>query len=225
MRISRRALWRLAMGVLPIVSIPTASAGDAETGAALFRQCAPCHSLVPGRNMTGPSLAGLWGRKAGSLPSFERYSPALKSSNVVWDQKALDAWLRSPKSLISGNHMVFPGMPNAEQRSDLIAFLKQVSAGGGMQTVASSGFQNLKKLGADHQVQAIRYCHDTYHVTTADGQITDFWEVNLRFKTDLTDTGPLAGKPVILRAGMMGDRASMFFANPEEISAFIKNQC
>jgi cytochrome c len=62
-------------------------------------------------------------------------------------------------------------------------------------------------------------------VTTADGQTTDFWEVNLRLKTDSSDTGPLAGKPVILPAGMMGDRASVFFATPDEISTFIKQQC
>jgi cytochrome c len=90
---------------------------------------------------------------------------------------------------------------------------------------ASSGFQDLKKLGAERQILAIRYCHDTYKVTTADGQIADFWEANLRLKTDSSDTGPLAGKPIILPAGMMGDRASVFFAAPEEISTFIKHQC
>jgi len=62
-------------------------------------------------------------------------------------------------------------------------------------------------------------------VTTADGQTLDFWEVNLRLKTDSRETGPLAGKPVLMGAGMGGDRASVFFAAPEEISAFIKHQC
>ena len=90
---------------------------------------------------------------------------------------------------------------------------------------ATSPFEDLKKLGSDHEVQAIRYCHDTYHVMTADGQSSDFWEANLRFKTDSSDAGPLSGKPVIMRAGMMGDRASVFFAAPEEMSAFIKHQC
>jgi len=55
--------------------------------------------------------------------------------------------------------------------------------------------------------------------------MTNFWEANLRFKTDSSDAGPAAGKPVIMRAGMMGDRASVFFAAPDEISAFIKHRC
>ena len=59
----------------------------------------------------------------------------------------------------------------------------------------------------------------------ADGKTADFWEANLRFKTDASSTGPLAGKPVIMPAGMMGDRASVFFAAPGEISTFIKQQC
>ena len=90
---------------------------------------------------------------------------------------------------------------------------------------AGPRFQDLKKLGPDRQVQAIRYCHNTYHVTTADGESTDFWEANLRFKTDSSDTGPVAGKPVIMPAGMQGDRASVFFVAPKEISAFINDQC
>jgi cytochrome c len=107
---------------------------------------------------------------------------------------------------------------------DLIAYLKAASAGGAP-AAAPPPFQDLKSVGPDHLVQAIRYCHDTYRVTTADGQTRDFWEANLRFKTDSSASGPLPGKPAILRAGMMGDRASVFFAAPTEISAFIKPQC
>ena len=86
-------------------------------------------------------------------------------------------------------------------------------------------FRISRRLGADRQVQAIRYCRDTYYVTMADGKIADFWEANLRFKTDSGNTGPLPGKPTLMPAGMMGDRASVFFASPEEISSFIKHQC
>jgi cytochrome c len=204
---------------------PASAAGDAEKGAALFRACVACHSLKTDQNMTGPSLAGVWGRKAGTLSSFERYSPELKSSNIVWDENSLDAWLKSPKSLVPQNRMIFPGMSDSRQRADLIAFLKTASTGHAVAQPAMSGFEDLKKLGPDRQVQAIRYCHDTYNVTTADGESADFWEANLRFKTDSSGTGPLAGKPVIMPAGMRGDRASVFFAAPEEISAFIKHQC
>jgi cytochrome c len=226
----------LSAALLLALTVLASAAGDAEKGAALFRACVACHSLKPDRNMTGPSLAGMWGRKAGSLATFERYSPALKSSNVVWDESSLDAWLKLPAGFIPHNRMVFPGIPDSRQRADLIAFLKQVSTGelstvatgkGGREAVnaASAGFEDLKKLGPDQQVQAIRYCHDTYHVTMADGQTADFWEANLRFKTDSSNTGPLPGKPAMMRAGMQGDRASVFFAAPEEISTFVKHQC
>ena len=215
----------LVASVLSVAAIPALAAGDAERGSALFRTCAACHSLKPDQNMTGPSLAGFWERKAGSLKSFERYSPALKSSNIVWDAKALEEWLKSPQSLIPGNRMRFPGISDSRQRADLIAFLREASAGRAAAPEMGTGFQDLKQFGADRQVQAMRYCRATYHVTTADGKTADFWEANLRLKTDSSDTGPLAGKPVILPAGMMGDRASVFFAAPEEIGTFIKSQC
>ncbi len=222
--------------LLPALIASASAAGDAERGAALFRACVACHSLKPDRNMTGPSLAGVWGRKAGSLAGFERYSPELKSSNVVWDENSLDEWLKSPAGFIPHNRMVFPGAPDTRARADLIAFLKQVGGGevpaavSGKNTreavkAASAGFEDLKKLGPDRQVQAIRYCRDTYHVTTADGQTADFWEANLRFKTDSGETGPRAGKPAIMPSGMQGDRASVFFAAPEEFSTFVKHQC
>jgi len=70
----------------------------------------------------------------------------------------------------------------------------------------------------------IHYHQDTYKVTTADGRNADFWEANLRFKIDSSTTGPLSGKPVILPTGMMGDRASVFFASPAEMSALINHQ-
>jgi cytochrome c len=208
--------------------------GDPERGAQLFGACAACHSTSPDRNMTGPSLFGVWERKAGTLGSFPRYSSALKASGVVWDEKTLDAWLTSPARFIPGNHMTFAGVADARQRADLIAYLKAASSGhapptdnrsGGMMGGMAPQFQDLKKVGPDRQVRALSYCRDTYRVQTADGKEEVFWEANLRFKTDSGDTGPLKGKPVILPAGMMGDRASVFFAAPEEISAFIKRQC
>jgi cytochrome c len=183
--------------------------------------------------MTGPSLAGVWGRKAGSLQSFERYSPALKASNIVWNEITLDQWLKSPAQFIPNNYMTFAGIADERQRADLVAFLKEAGngqtpsaeRGGGMMGGMTSHFTDLKTVGPNRQVSSIRVCHDSYFVTTADGKTVPFWEPNLRFKTDSSETGPLSGKPVILPAGMMGDRASVFFASPDEISPFIKHQC
>jgi cytochrome c len=91
-------------------------------------------------------------------------------------------------------------------------------------TGLTSQFQDLKEVGPDRQVVTIRYNRDTYKITTADGQSADFLETNLRFKIDSSHAGPLAGRPVILPTGMMGDRVTVFFASPGEMSASIKHQ-
>ena len=209
-----------------------------DLGATAFaRACAACHSLEPGRNMTGPSLAGVWGRKAGSLESFDRYSPALKSANVTWNADSLDAWIKHPSRFIPHNRMTFPGIADAQTRAELIAYLKRASTGsgqtaqqgnkamGGMMGGMSGQRPNLKKMESAEQVKTIHQCRDTYHVITADGETHDFWEPNLRFKTDSSDLGPPADSPALLPAGMMGDRADVIFAKPDEISGFIKHEC
>jgi cytochrome c len=85
--------------------------------------------------------------------------------------------------------------------------------------------QNLKTVGPGNQVTAIHLCADTYRVTAAAGELPPYWEFNLRFKTDTSDTGPAKGRPAIMGAGMRGDRASVIFADPAEISSFIKKRC
>src|SRR5438477_11085917 len=104
-----------------------------------FRACAACHSLEPDRNMTGPSLAGLWGRKAGSLPTFERYSDALKSSGIIWDDRLLNGWLTDPKAMVPDNEMPFAGIKDAAVRADLLAFLKEASKPGAPPLLAQQG--------------------------------------------------------------------------------------
>jgi cytochrome c len=216
-----------------------AQEGDPTRGQRAYRACAACHSLEPNRNMTGPSLAELWNRQAGGLASFRRYSPALKSSGVIWQEQTLHEWLKDPKAFIPGNHMTFPGIKDAQARSDLLVFLKHATrpgatptqstreggAMGGMMGMGGGPAPNLKKLSPDARVQSIRYCGDTYNVTTADGETQDFWERNLRFKTDSGEEGPEPGSPAIVGAGMIGDRASVIFAGPEEIGAFISRAC
>jgi cytochrome c len=83
------------------------------------------------------------------------------------------------------------------------------------------GAPNLKKLDPDDQVRAISYCKDTYTVTTANGQTRKFWERNLRLKTDARGDGPEKNAPALVKAGMIGDRADVIFADPSEISSFI----
>lgn len=212
------------------VSAPAQAAetGNPGRGEKYFQACAVCHSLTPNHNMTGPSLAGVIGRKAGTLASFQRYSPALKASGVTWDDRALDAWLEKPDAFIPGSRMTFRGIAQPAIRADLIAYLKQAMTSSQAETgppVGVPGDPDLKKLDPENKVVSITYCPDTYRVTTADGQTQAFWERNLRLKTDSSAIGPDTGVPALFGAGMQGDRASVIFSAPEEISAFIKRQC
>src|SRR6266540_3426345 len=112
----------LAFAAVALLSPALAEQDDTSRGQQDFRACAPCHSLEPNRNMSGPSLAGLWDRKAGSLPSFERYSDALKSSGIIWDDRSLDAWLADPDRMLPDNEMPFNGIKDPQHRADLLAF-------------------------------------------------------------------------------------------------------
>src|SRR5260221_12091007 len=112
------------------LSPAVAQQGDASRGQQDFRACAPCHSLEPDQNMTGPSLANLWGRKAGGLSSFDRYSDALKLSGIIWDDRALDGWLTDPQRMVPNNEMPFEGINDGRVRADLLAFLKNATRPG-----------------------------------------------------------------------------------------------
>jgi cytochrome c len=84
---------------------------------------------------------------------------------------------------------------------------------------------DLKEVPPAGQVRSIKHCGDTYTVETADGKSEKVWEFNLRFKTDSSKLGPAPGKPVIVGAGMQGDRASIVFASPNEIAKSIRQAC
>ena len=215
------ALCTAALGAAGSAS----ATGDAKRGAIAFRACVACHSLEPGVHRTGPSLAGVWGRKAGSLADFARYSSALKGSGLVWDEHALDRWLRDPQATVPGNYMIFRGVDPGRARADLIAFLRTASAQGKPQGALRSANPDLKQPPETSRIAAIRRCGDTYHVTNAKGDTVPFWEFNLRFKTDSGPSGPAPGKPVMVGSGMQGDRAQVVFSGPQEISAFIRQGC
>ena len=228
----------IALATNALLSPALAQNGEATRGQPDFRACAPCHSLEADRNMTGPSLAGLWGRKAGSLPSFDRYSDALKSSGIIWDDRSLDGWLTDPERMVPDNDMPFEGIKDARVRADLLAFLKEATKPGAAPQMAQQGGMggmggmmggghdpNLKSLEPAKRVKAITYCRDTYRVTTADGKTRPIWERNLRFRTDSSQDGPEKGAPAITPAGMMGDRAAVIFATPEEITRMIESRC
>lgn len=113
--------WTAVVNVLAVCAAGSAAhaAGDAERGAAVFQQCAACHSVEPGRHLTGPSLAHVWGGKAGSAEGYRRYSEALLRSGIVWDEQSLDKWLTKPDALVPGTAMAFAGIPDAPARASL----------------------------------------------------------------------------------------------------------
>ncbi|SRR6266436_887543 len=96
-----------------------------EPGETLFKKnCALCHTIEAGKNKIGPSLEGVVGRKAGSVPGFA-YSAANKSSGDTWDEPTLDTYLTDPRKFMPGTKMVFAGLKNSEDRKALIEYLKQ----------------------------------------------------------------------------------------------------
>jgi cytochrome c len=98
--------------------------GDAARGEKKFEECAACHKIAPGEDNVGPSLHGVFGRKAGTLADF-RYSPALKRSGITWTAQTLDAYLADPQKAIPANRMPYAGLADAGDRADLIAYLQK----------------------------------------------------------------------------------------------------
>ena len=100
-----------------------AMAQDAAAGQAVFKsQCGICHSVAAGKNMTGPTLFGIVGSKAGEVPGFH-FSDANKNSGLTWDAATLDKYLTSPKDVVPHTIMAYPGLKDAQKRANLIAYL------------------------------------------------------------------------------------------------------
>jgi cytochrome c len=100
----------------------TSSSGDAARGKMVFeKRCMGCHTMEVDRE--GPRLAGVFGRKAGSVAGFS-YSAGLRKSGITWDEASLERWLTDPDMMVPDNNMSI-GVPRAQERSDLIAYFKQ----------------------------------------------------------------------------------------------------
>ena len=117
-------LW--LAGALALCAAPGAStAFDPVRGEQVYARCLACHALTSDR--VGPRHCGLFGRPAGSVPGFG-YSPAMKGSHIVWNDKTLDRFLASPLKMVPGTSMTYDGVPNPAERADLIAYLRQAGA-------------------------------------------------------------------------------------------------
>jgi cytochrome c len=100
--------------------------GNAANGRTVFAQCRTCHVTDPGVNRIGPSLAGIVGRAAGTVAGYS-YSPANANSGITWTPEKLFQYLENPQRVVPGTKMVFPGIPDAQRRADLIAYLQAPS--------------------------------------------------------------------------------------------------
>ncbi len=103
-------------------------AGDPVHGKTVYARCAGCHVLT-GPGFSGPALAGVVGRKAGTVAGFS-FSPALAASGIVWTDQTLDAYLAAPAKDVAGTTMFF-SLPDAKDRADVIAYMKTLAAPGG----------------------------------------------------------------------------------------------
>ncbi len=104
-----------------------AQAGNAARGERVFnQQCKTCHALEEGPSITGPTLHGMFGRKAGTAAGFE-FSEAMIKSGIVWDDATLSDYLRDPQAKVPGTKMVFNGIKQPGQLADVVAYLKEAT--------------------------------------------------------------------------------------------------
>lgn len=112
-----------------LAGVPARAEGNSESGKQLFAKCQACHSLEPGKIVIGPSLYGVIGRLAGTLAGFN-YSGAMRAygaTGVAWTEATLDAFLVAPRQVVKGTRMTFVGFASAQDRADVIAYLKQAA--------------------------------------------------------------------------------------------------
>ena len=113
-----------AAGAGLVLTAGMAQAADASAGETTFkRKCAVCHSVEPGQNKVGPTLAGVFGRESGGVEGY-RYSKGMMEHGVTWNAETLDAYILDPRGTVKGTKMAFPGLKKDDERADVIAYLE-----------------------------------------------------------------------------------------------------
>ena len=114
---------RIAIAGLLLAGFATdALAADSAAGEKIFKaQCGICHAVVAGQNRIGPTLFGVVGRPAGSVPGFN-YTTDHKKLGITWDAAALDKYLTNPRAMVPDTSMVYAGLKNDAERADLVAY-------------------------------------------------------------------------------------------------------
>jgi cytochrome c2 len=117
------------IAVLSVSSIGNANAGDVAEGKKVFNKCKACHTLVAGNHRIGPSLAGVFGRTAGTAEKykFSKAMIAAGAGGLVWDEKIIAEYLVKPRTFIKGTKMTFAGLNKPADIENLMAFLKEAT--------------------------------------------------------------------------------------------------
>jgi cytochrome c len=123
--VNRPDLRTTAFSALSLLATLTpVEAQDDEGMVAYNNACRTCHSFKPDDNRLGPTLHGIVGRKAGSLPGFQ-FTSAMKASGITWDEANLDKFIANPEAVVNGNGMKpFGGVADATERAKIVAYLK-----------------------------------------------------------------------------------------------------
>ncbi len=140
----------MALLMAPLLAASARAEGDAARGEARFEECAACHRLEAGVNEVGPSLHGIFMRKAGELRDF-RYSPAMKRSAITWTPETLEKYITDPQAMVPANRMPYAGMANAGDRADLIAYLLKATNRGDSSTSGTTRLAPIKQAWAPAQ--------------------------------------------------------------------------
>jgi cytochrome c2 len=126
-KIMGKTKWLIAAASFAVIAtIAPARAGDAALGANVFKICKACHEISTPKKKIGPSLQGVFERKAGTLADFP-YSDAMKNSGIVWNADTLKAYLADPKGNIPGNKMAFVGVKKPDDLENLLAYMAEAS--------------------------------------------------------------------------------------------------
>lgn len=126
-----RKLGLLGLSAVMLMALagPASAAGDAAKGKEAFAKCAICHQVGPGaKTLVGPELNGIVGRKTASVEGYP-YSPGMKKlgdDGFVWSEENIDKWIADPKAMLPQSPMAlaFAGVPDADERANIIAYLK-----------------------------------------------------------------------------------------------------
>lgn len=124
-------MYKIAVATLTLVALATpVRAQDAAAGEKVFVQCRACHQVgESAKNVVGPVLNGLFGRKSGTIEGYN-YSDANKSSGITWNETVFAEYIKDPKKKIPGTKMIYAGLKDEKRINDLIAFLKQFDKSG-----------------------------------------------------------------------------------------------